>query len=318
MIKKYGFSLIALFAIILLSFCLPVNKKQQQQQAFFADTLPTALELYGSYVYQREACSNCHSLLYDSTNNHLISLDGLSNKRFSDSWHYRHIMDPAAMTIDSRMPAFPALFVKKIKNDKLLQLYLQQNNNHRSSDSAILYKKLQQQAATIAQNLQKDGIPNYNLQQKEIVALIAYLQQIPSGPQRRYKDSLWTAAIKNQMAAWDNTPLNDSSTVMRLANSNNKDTIAMGTNLFTTRICFACHGRQGEGGVGPNLTDGYWLHGSSSKQIMLLIANGIPDRGMQAFKSQLTPEEIGQLTAYIRSLKNSNPPNAKLPQGEKE
>jgi cytochrome c oxidase cbb3-type subunit 3 len=169
----------------------------------------------------------------------------------------------------------------------------------------------------MAKNLKEQGLPGHDLQQQEIIALIAYLQQIPTGPQRRYNDSLWMSAFKNQAAAWDKAITTDSNRLMRLAGSTNKDTVVMGARLFNERYCWVCHGRQGEGGAGPNLTDSYWLHGSSSTAIMQVIANGKPDRGMQGFKTQISPEEIGLLTAYINALKNTDPPNAKAPQGNK-
>jgi cytochrome c oxidase cbb3-type subunit III len=315
--KKYSPLFVILSAILLAAFCLPGYKAPVVKNNF-TDSLLTPLAVYGSYIYQREACAHCHSLVYDSTDSKRLSLDGLGKRQFADSWHYRHMMDPGSLSLDSKMPAFPALFINTINAGKLKQLYQQQGYPQSSNHAVIRYKKLQQQAASIAQQLQAQGISGNNLQQKEIIALIAYLQQIPTGPQRRYKDSLWIAAQKNQALAWDNTNLEDSSSIMQLANSTGKETIAAGANLFIKRICYVCHGRQGEGGVGPNLTDEYWLHGSSSKQIMRVIANGIPDHGMQAFKAQLTPEQIASLTAFINTIKNTDPPNAKVPQGKKE
>lgn len=83
------------------------------------------------------------------------------------------------------------------------------------------------------------------------------------------------------------------------------------------QYCAACHGKVGEGMVGPNLTDEFWLHGGSVKEIFKTIKNGVPDKGMVAWGSQLTPTQISNTTNYILSLKGTNPPNAKAPQGNK-
>ncbi len=80
--------------------------------------------------------------------------------------------------------------------------------------------------------------------------------------------------------------------------------------------CFACHGKLGEGGVGPNLTDEYWLHGGSIKDVFTSIKYGWSDKGMKAWQADFSPVQIHQLASYIKTLKGSNPVNAKAPQGE--
>ncbi len=80
--------------------------------------------------------------------------------------------------------------------------------------------------------------------------------------------------------------------------------------------CKACHGEFGEGGVGPNVTDEYWIHGGSIKDIFKTIKYGYQDKGMKSWEQDLTPTQISQLSSYIRSLKGTNPPNGKEKQGE--
>lgn len=91
--------------------------------------------------------------------------------------------------------------------------------------------------------------------------------------------------------------------------------IASGKTLYVTN-CAACHGQLGEGVVGPNLTDAYWLHGGSPEAIIKSITDGIPAKGMIAWKAILGPKKIKETTAYIMSLKGTSPPNAKAAQGE--
>lgn len=80
--------------------------------------------------------------------------------------------------------------------------------------------------------------------------------------------------------------------------------------------CGACHGNQGEGMIGPNLTDEYWLHGGDVKDIFRVIKYGVPDKGMVPWESNLTPVQIAQVTNFILSIVGSNPANPKEPQGE--
>lgn len=91
-----------------------------------------------------------------------------------------------------------------------------------------------------------------------------------------------------------------------------------GKKTFTS-LCIACHGASGgssPNGVGPNLTDEYWLHGGGIKNIFKVIKYGVPAKGMIAWESQLTPVRIQEVSSYIVSIKGSNPENAKEPQGE--
>ena len=80
--------------------------------------------------------------------------------------------------------------------------------------------------------------------------------------------------------------------------------------------CIACHGANGEGGVGPNLTDPNWISGGGIKNIFKRIKYGVPDKGMIAWKNQLPPKAIQQVASYILTMEGTNPPNAKEPQGE--
>ncbi|MCB0419381.1 MAG: c-type cytochrome [Bdellovibrionales bacterium] len=89
-----------------------------------------------------------------------------------------------------------------------------------------------------------------------------------------------------------------------------------GAQVFQTN-CVACHGAKGEGTIGPNLTDDYWIHKKGTmSDIVSLIKTGVPDKGMPPWEAAIAAEDIEKTAAFIVSLKGTNPPNAKAPQGE--
>ena len=83
------------------------------------------------------------------------------------------------------------------------------------------------------------------------------------------------------------------------------DVISSGKALFSQR-CAPCHGPAGGGVIGPNLTDGKWIHGGSIDSIYHVISEGVLEKGMIAWKTQLSRDEMIQLTAFLRSIQNTN------------
>jgi cytochrome c oxidase cbb3-type subunit 3 len=91
--------------------------------------------------------------------------------------------------------------------------------------------------------------------------------------------------------------------------------LSAGKAIFMTN-CAPCHGKAGEGVVGPNLTDEYWLHDGGVKDIFKTIKFGWPEKGMKSWQQDLSPKQIQEVASYIKSLKGTNPPNGKEKQGE--
>ncbi|MGY4386161.1 cytochrome c oxidase cbb3-type subunit 3 [Pedobacter sp. UYP24] len=105
-------------------------------------------------------------------------------------------------------------------------------------------------------------------------------------------------------------------------NENNVEIIKEAAELKTAGIlfkstCAPCHGENGQGIVGPNLTDAYWLHGGTVKEIFKTIKYGVPDKGMIAWEKTIRPKQIAELASYILTLQGTNPAGAKAPQGNK-
>ena len=92
--------------------------------------------------------------------------------------------------------------------------------------------------------------------------------------------------------------------------------IAAGKKIFDEK-CMACHAPDGGGLVGPNLTDAYWLHGGKPTEIAKTIFEGVPEKGMISWKTQMSLPEIYAATAYIKSLKGTTPATPKAPEGLK-
>ncbi|RYZ26585.1 MAG: c-type cytochrome, partial [Chitinophagaceae bacterium] len=84
--------------------------------------------------------------------------------------------------------------------------------------------------------------------------------------------------------------------------------IEEGAKIYQT-TCIACHGGKGEGGVGPNLTDKFWLHGGTINDVFKTIKYGVPEKGMQAWEKTYSPSQIKNIASYIKSIAGSNPPN---------
>lgn len=90
--------------------------------------------------------------------------------------------------------------------------------------------------------------------------------------------------------------------------------ITKGHDVFSIK-CSPCHGAQGQGVIGPNLTDDYWIHGGSITEIKTVIENGVLEKGMLAWKSMIPPDELNAVVAFVYSIRGSNPPQAKAPEG---
>lgn len=88
--------------------------------------------------------------------------------------------------------------------------------------------------------------------------------------------------------------------------------LSTGKSLFQNN-CVVCHGEKGEGDIGPNLTDDYWLYTGDIKAIFKTIKNGTAN-GMPEHVSKLNPIQIQQVASYVWHFPNTK---GKDPQGDK-
>jgi len=78
--------------------------------------------------------------------------------------------------------------------------------------------------------------------------------------------------------------------------------------VFVER-CSVCHGAEGQGLIGPNLTDGSWIHGKGQlMDLFEVVSHGVPSKGMPAWELTLKPIEVRKLAAFVGTLRGKNLP----------
>lgn len=127
-----------------------------------------------------------------------------------------------------------------------------------------------------------------------------------------YKNEIKAASLQREILIKSGAFIDENTVVL----ANDAGTIQAGKEIFV-KNCVSCHGANAEGLVGPNLTDEFWIHGGGIKNIFKTIKIGVPDKGMIAWQTQLTPKQMQEVANYIISLFGTNPPNPKAPQGNK-
>jgi cytochrome c oxidase cbb3-type subunit 3 len=84
-----------------------------------------------------------------------------------------------------------------------------------------------------------------------------------------------------------------------------------------TKICAACHLADGGGLVGPNMTDDYWIHGNTVKDLYRVVTDGVIQKGMLPYKDQLSDQSRLEVVSYVLvKLHGSKPANPKAPEGK--
>ncbi len=162
------------------------------------------LELEGRDLYIKEGCVNCHSqtirpfrseterygeyskageFVYDHpflwgskrTGPDLHRIGG----KYSNAWHYNHMLDPTSMSPGSIMPSYPWLITQKLDismTEAKIRAMQTLGVPYRENFDAVAQAKLKEQAETIAADLKQNNIDVKS--DREIIALIAYLQRM--------------------------------------------------------------------------------------------------------------------------------------------
>jgi mono/diheme cytochrome c family protein len=86
----------------------------------------------------------------------------------------------------------------------------------------------------------------------------------------------------------------------------NAEAIAEGEQLYKMLNCYGCHGMQGGGGMGPNITDDEWKEGDGSDA--LLLAQLMEGRAnMPSYKDVIDQDQAWKLIAFVRTLYKGDP-----------
>ncbi|MCC7464736.1 MAG: cytochrome-c oxidase, cbb3-type subunit I [Saprospiraceae bacterium] len=166
----------------------------------------TPLELAGRDIYIREGCVGCHSQMirpfrdeterygeYSKSGEYIYDRPFLwGSKRtgpdlwreggkYPDSWHYNHMMDPTSMSPGSIMPAYPHLVDDQLDLSDIpakITVLRKLGTPYPKDFEKYAVDNAKEQAQKVARNLADQGIKDANVADKEIVAIIAYLQRL--------------------------------------------------------------------------------------------------------------------------------------------
>ncbi|MGY6743930.1 MAG: cbb3-type cytochrome c oxidase N-terminal domain-containing protein [Cecembia sp.] len=128
-----------------------------------------------------------------------------------------------------------------------------------------------------------------------------------------YEEELRIAAIEAEKRSALALSSIDENTVVF---DNTTAAITSGKSIYDAN-CAACHASDGGGGIGPNFTDEYWIHGGSINDIFRVVKYGVVEKGMIPWQDQLSPEEMQNVSSYILTLVGTTPANPKAPEGER-
>lgn len=141
------------------------------------------------------------------------------------------------------------------------------------------------------------------------VFYVFHYQILKTGPSQidEYNTEMAEAKVLYKTEAFDATNIT-------LITDNGK--LSQGLVLFS-KACASCHGQNGEGVVGPNLTDNNWLHGNTPEMVFKTIKEGVSGTSMTAYGNMYSDKDVLLLTSYIlESLKGTTPANPKAPEGK--
>ena len=80
--------------------------------------------------------------------------------------------------------------------------------------------------------------------------------------------------------------------------------------------CVSCHGPDGSGLIGPNLTDDYYKNVKKLTDLVTVIADGAANGAMPEWKNRLHPNEIILTACYVANMRGKNLPSSRAVEGE--
>lgn len=277
----------------------------------------TAIETEGRDIYLREGCNNCHTqtvrplrtevarygeyskpeeFAYDRpflwgsrrTGPDLARIGG----KYPDSWHYRHMADPRGMFPQSNMPQYAWLAQRGLDTSWTARKIsvLGYGYDAAEVDRQIGEFRRRVTAGDYPSAKTRDAVTPAPLRMEitEMDALVAYLQKV--------------GADLKKVTAKEILPMPASAEAAVAGNpyAGNREAAREGETIFEAN-CSPCHGKKGEGGFGPNLTDREWKFGGTDAEVYASISGGRPG-GMPAFGKSLGKDRIWKVIAHLREL----------------
>jgi len=277
----------------------------------------SAVETEGRDIYLREGCNNCHTqtvrplrtevarygeyskpeeFAYDRpflwgsrrTGPDLARIGG----KYPDSWHYQHMADPRGMFPKSNMPQYSWLATRPLATADTVRKVAVLGYGY---DAAEVTRQIEDfRRKVTAGDTPSAGIrssvtpPSLRAEITEMDALVAYLQKV--------------GADLKKLKAKEILPLQASAGAAVGSNpfAGNREAALEGKTIFEAN-CSPCHGKNGEGGFGPDLTDATWKFGGSDAEVFASISGGRPD-GMPAWEKKLGQERIWKVIVHLREL----------------
>lgn len=292
---------------------------------FLPSTQPTnrairpysAIETEGRDIYLREGCNNCHTqtvrplrtevarygeyskpeeFAYDRpflwgsrrTGPDLARIGG----KYPDSWHYQHTADPQGMFPKSNMPHYAWLAQRTLDTAWTARKVSVLGYGYDAAEVARQIGEFRERitAGDYPSARTRDAVTPARLRGEitEMDALVAYLQKL--------------GADLKSLQAKEVVPLPAAAEAAVAANpyAGNREAAGEGETIFQAN-CGSCHGKEGEGGFGPNLADRGWKYGGTDAAVYASIADGRPE-GMPAFGKSLGKDRIWKVIAHLRKL----------------
>jgi cytochrome c oxidase cbb3-type subunit I/II len=162
--------------------------------------------LTGRDIYIREGCVGCHSQQirpfrseterygeYSKSGEYIYDRPFLwGSKRtgpdlmreggkYSNMWHYNHMMDPTTMSPGSIMPPYPSMLETEVDLSELpakIKALRTLGTPYPEGFEDIAIAEAQKQAKAVAAKLAEEGVKDTGIENKEIAAIIAYLQRL--------------------------------------------------------------------------------------------------------------------------------------------
>ncbi|MBI5633390.1 MAG: cbb3-type cytochrome c oxidase subunit II [Nitrospirae bacterium] len=260
----------------------------------------TALQLAGKDIYQREGCNNCHTQTVRPLKTEVMRYGDYSKAgeftydrpflwgskrtgpdlariggKYPDAWHHNHFENPQSFFKESNMPKYG--WLKDSRLDPVdMEVHMKVNG----------FPYTKEEIADLSSKTELD-------------ALVAYMQVIGTAVKRAAPAAPGKASSDHEV---ENPFKNDPKAA------------ALGKDIYDQN-CAMCHGTQGEGGIGPSLTDDMFLYIKGDlpdDDYYEVIHNGTEQGkveegrtmkgGMPPYGGQLDKNRIWQVISYIRSL----------------